>query len=49
MRQTKFIWSHSFLLGLHVLVRKEEEEEEEEEEKVGEDQNQVWNQVYFDV
>ena len=29
----KFIWSHFFWLGLHVLVRKEEEEEEEEEEE----------------
>ena len=31
-------WSHSFWLGLHVLVRKEEEEEEEEGE--GEEKEQ---------
>ena len=34
-------WSHSFWLGLHVLVRKEEEEEEEEEEEgEGEEEEQ---------
>ena len=49
-------WSHSFWLGLHVLVRKEEEEEgeegEEEEEGEGEEEDQrgmflSWNHVYF--
>ena len=29
-------------------MRRKEEDEEEEGEEVGEDQNKVWNQVYFD-
>ena len=45
-------WSHSFWLGLHVLVRKKEEEEGEEEEGEGEEEDQKcmflsWNHVYF--
>ena len=44
-------WSHSFWLGLHVLVRIEQgREEEEAEEGEGEEREeiQVWNYVYLD-
>ena len=42
-------WSHSFWLGLHVLVRIEQGREEKEEEE-GEEREeiQVWNYVYLD-
>ena len=42
-------WSHSFWLGIHILVRiKQGREEKEEEEGEEREEIQVWNYVYLD-